>query len=584
MRPEAGLLALLALAADGLRLSSPSEPKGVQESYAVSRRIASLAEAANCTQEYWASFHEEDASVALSFEEPQRPRVPRSPYATSIPVFYITNGGDREQEFSEMFKDFSPQFQRIEAVDGADHSHISSLITRADETLSRLQSMGTPSQIIGCLLSHILAIRSAYESGAEAALILEDDAVPLVPWWPVSLEEFVLSLPSKWQAAQVQWSANLNKTEEVRDDSGGNSTQWGSVRKQFSELLMEKRGNSSSSRLYHADTGWGTAAYLISKEGMKRVIADTWDPRKKRFSVIGMLAFCKKFSADDCLLGFTDSISLKTRKDVHLAATIKHSHTYRATPPFFMHGSTRTQAHQENVCVDFMAVATAKRREPLTTTTEEQRRQLLLWTPVELEATKVRRLLGNIQHARESAGLACCDAFLDFDVSHTSPRGEPAPDRFDLLRANYEKFATLWESKYDYIWVLDPYQEIVAENISKVLGTVRRSAALIAQPLAEQGPSCGGEDAACLFHANSSVSLAAPLIRMVALKSFLERVALERMGGGKQLDCSAPLLPGVATELWRESLEADGETGRVPSAKNQCIVLNAVVRSAQGQQ
>ena len=58
---------------------------------------------------------------------------------------------------------------------------------------------------VGCTLSHLKAIRAAYEAGDDVALILEDDAVAdLAPWWSLSLEAFADSLPPGWHAAQVR--------------------------------------------------------------------------------------------------------------------------------------------------------------------------------------------------------------------------------------------------------------------------------------------------------------------------------------------------------------------------------------------
>ena len=66
--------------------------------------------------------------------------------------------------------------------------------------------------VIGCTLGHLRALLTSWENGDEYALIMEDDATAtLAPWWPLSLEDFVDSLPAGWEAAQLMYNTDMWK-------------------------------------------------------------------------------------------------------------------------------------------------------------------------------------------------------------------------------------------------------------------------------------------------------------------------------------------------------------------------------------
>lgn len=74
------------------------------------------------------------------------------------------------------------------------------------------RSVASPEQAtgeIGCVLSHLLAVRQAYLAGDQVALILEDDVGPfLLPFWTRGIGDVIDDLnrhAEGWETAQLGW-------------------------------------------------------------------------------------------------------------------------------------------------------------------------------------------------------------------------------------------------------------------------------------------------------------------------------------------------------------------------------------------
>lgn len=519
----------LVLSVHGLRTSHDALRRKHSTSTVVGS-ILNLTRKANCSQP-------EFEAARQTIAEPPASQVVSQPYATSLPVVYITAGGNRENRFKRLYANFTPRLYRVQAVDGQNRSQVARLISHANRTLDLFKENKVSARAIGCMLSHMVALQEAYILGLEAALILEDDAVPLVPWWPVSLEEFVLRLPQGWHASQMQWSSNINKSS-------------------FSVALENKRGRNRS-RLFTEGSGWGTAAYLISRRGMKKVANDLYDSQSKKFDAFRLVTHCSKFSADDCLFGFTDTASKKTMREVRKTAIIRN--IYKANPPYFLHGSTRRKVHRFNLCLDTVAIATStKKFLPLTQTNDPQRKKLLLFVPASMKAAK-SQILTNMKHARQSAGVGCCDLFPAFRAKERpNSKGLRIPplDKFELLKQHYPNFGEVWKRTYDYIWVLDTNMDLTVEDIQKVISAVESAGPVVAQPVVSQLVSENRSDV---------VQVAAPLIRMNSLSTVLMMYAKSK--GNLALNCTStpnpmpasplPASPLPVTILQREELDDD---------------------------
>ena len=92
---------------------------------------------------------------------------------------------------------------------------------------------------LACLLSHIVAIRKAYDSGQEAALIMEDDVfMGFVPFWKESIQNIVEGAPRDWKLINFILSEN--------DGRGGYTP--------------------------YSKNCFGTFAYVINRRGMNDIL------------------------------------------------------------------------------------------------------------------------------------------------------------------------------------------------------------------------------------------------------------------------------------------------------------------------
>ena len=97
---------------------------------------------------------------------------------------------------------------------------------------------------IGCTLSHIKAIRMAYDKGYNKALIIEDDLLfYLYPFWKNSIEDIAKKAPDNWSIIQLYSIKEECNLEEE------------------SFLKYNKKLEC-----------WGTSVYLINRKGMYNIL------------------------------------------------------------------------------------------------------------------------------------------------------------------------------------------------------------------------------------------------------------------------------------------------------------------------
>ena len=156
---------------------------------------------------------------------------------------------------------------------------------------------------LGASLSHLEAIYKAYDDGANAALILEDDAKPdLMPTWSTDLDSYVERLPEDWTLVQLSALGRESAVETLFFD-------WQRER-------SRAPGKSLSTLPKGVRRLQGTQAYLISRRGMSRLVKAYRAPGGK-VDVCAMT--CVEF--EECVLA----------DGVHL-----DEHYRVATPPLFV--------------------------------------------------------------------------------------------------------------------------------------------------------------------------------------------------------------------------------------------------------
>ena len=106
--------------------------------------------------------------------------------------------------------------------------------------------------VLGCSLSHLKAMRVAWQRRVEWALVVEDDVVPdLVPFWAMKdLQAFVRALPPHWSIAQLSLV--------------GDGRMWRELVREW-ELRAYPPVVPSTSF-------WSTGAYLVSRKAMAAIM------------------------------------------------------------------------------------------------------------------------------------------------------------------------------------------------------------------------------------------------------------------------------------------------------------------------
>lgn len=223
-----------------------------------------------------------------------------SAFLTEIPTFYISLTDANSKKWLQDYGRLSKNIKVVHGVLGTDRAAVESHVT---EKYAAFQQIAPG--VLGCTLSHLRAIQSAYETGSDVALILESDARPhLAPWWTQSVDEFARSLPDGWEGAQLQWLSQPR----------------------YGEPKLKYNVNATSTKQYIKFASWGTGAYLIHRRGMRRILSKLWNDKLQKFHVAEFRNDCSDFTADGCLLSFKPTSVLRPSMLTSI---------YRAVPPMF---------------------------------------------------------------------------------------------------------------------------------------------------------------------------------------------------------------------------------------------------------
>lgn len=119
------------------------------------------------------------------------------------PVFYINmdRNPERKKYVETQLKNIGARYMRIRGLNGY------TIMDKSKDTVDGINFINKYSSLskseIGCVLSHLLAIYTAYIMGVDIAMICEDDIVfttcPLIP----NLEKVVQQAPKDWEILQL---------------------------------------------------------------------------------------------------------------------------------------------------------------------------------------------------------------------------------------------------------------------------------------------------------------------------------------------------------------------------------------------
>jgi GR25 family glycosyltransferase involved in LPS biosynthesis len=167
----------------------------------------------------------------------------------TIPVYYINmdKSKDRNEWMIQQLSKNVDRYYRVSAVNGYSIQNKEHDIVDGVEFYNDFKELTLPE--IGCTLSHLKAIHTAYENGENIAIIMEDDVyVDMINLLDDSVEELVKNAPEEWEILQLVYlEKKLNKSLKTFN------------RYSYHQHL---RGNYESF----------TSSYLINRKGMENIL------------------------------------------------------------------------------------------------------------------------------------------------------------------------------------------------------------------------------------------------------------------------------------------------------------------------
>ena len=209
-----------------------------------------------------------------------------------LPVYYINmdKNPERKEFMENQLRHYSDRFTRIKGFNGYKIQNKS--YDTVEGVTFRNRYIDLTNSEIGCLMSHLLAIKKAYEDGNDIALILEDDTVVhLMTLLEHDFETIYQDAPNDWEIINLfhmsNWKTNLLKTTYNRNQ-------------EYKYLKHDGKINY----LYSA------VGYLINRKGMKKILDFAYDSEKNMFDLGKDFRIAPNGRADFFIYDITNSYYL----------------------------------------------------------------------------------------------------------------------------------------------------------------------------------------------------------------------------------------------------------------------------------
>lgn len=132
----------------------------------------------------------------------------------TIPVYYINmdKSKDRNEWMIQQLSKNVDRYYRVPAVNGYSIQNKEQDTVDGVEFYNNFKELTLPE--LGCTLSHLKAIQTAYENGEDMAIIMEDDVyIDMTNLLDNSVEELVENAPIEWEILQLaHLNTKLNKS------------------------------------------------------------------------------------------------------------------------------------------------------------------------------------------------------------------------------------------------------------------------------------------------------------------------------------------------------------------------------------
>jgi GR25 family glycosyltransferase involved in LPS biosynthesis/mannosyltransferase OCH1-like enzyme len=176
----------------------------------------------------------------------------------NYPVFYINmdKSTDRKIYIENMLNKFATTFYRVKGFNGYKITDKNKGEIEGIKFINYYPELNKSE--IGCTISHILAIKQAYDSNNNIAIICEDDVQLDIYNLCPKLEKIIEIAPKDWEIIQLCISGStdgsLGKLYKDRNPS-------------LSEITFIKRNYPELNKFF-----WGSVINLINRKGMKKIV------------------------------------------------------------------------------------------------------------------------------------------------------------------------------------------------------------------------------------------------------------------------------------------------------------------------
>lgn len=222
---------------------------------------------------------------------------------SNIPIYVINLARSKERfnNIKEQETKYGIKINFIEAVDG---NNIKNINSGQFDNINYINNGFLSKYELACALSHLKAIKTAYDNNDEYSLILEDDvSFSLVPLWDTTLLKIIDNAPKDWEFISLY---SLNKCSENK--------------------LYEYKD-------YYNYNCWGMASYLLNRKGMEAVINKLYNKSTNSFFLDKNLSRLRNSTTSDGLIPvllksyFTKQLFFCINNKDEMDSTIHKEHT-----------------------------------------------------------------------------------------------------------------------------------------------------------------------------------------------------------------------------------------------------------------
>lgn len=184
------------------------------------------------------------------------------PYYLPFPIYYINmdKHTDRNTFMYNQLKNINNVgYTRIPGVNGnlINNTSTDTILYNQDQNINSSLTFNTNYKLtkteIGCTLSHIIAIQTAYRNKDQIAMICEDDCLFATLKITDNLQDIIKKSPEDWEIIQLSCTHSFNEKKiSVKPWIAGNGS---------------------------------TAAYLINRKGMEKIVTQCYDIKNKVYNI-----------------------------------------------------------------------------------------------------------------------------------------------------------------------------------------------------------------------------------------------------------------------------------------------------------